>query len=245
MRDICSELIVKAIASDPVNPYIKATTNRISFSVFDLGTNNLAFDPIGADGDHLSLNEIFSKSKLLTSLRSNTNPDSMKHYFMIYASNFNPHTVKGIYKEDSERGIYHLYFGADRGIVKNIDFQKTDMQYLKEARIVDQNRVRKNTAFFIEPYNAKIPLYGVSVFKPGMMVYIDPKSIGIDLTIPRNERIPLGGYYNISKVFGKIEPGVFETIIDLNWISFVEENSLFNANLSQDKELSIDVATNV
>ncbi len=242
MKDICSELVIKAISSDPLGPYIKATRNRVSFSVFSLGSSNN--DPFGSNGNfgnlRLNLDNIEQRKGDLSKMRQKNIIDQ-KHYFMIYVSGQSTHKLSGNYENDSKNGVYHLFFGADRGIVKKISFSKTDMSYVKESRIVNQDKNKKGDIFFVEPYNASLDLWGTCVFKPGMCLYIDPKSIGMPKSIPKEKRIPLGGYYSIIKVLGRIEPGRFESTISLNWESSGEEATIYsNKNIINNNTKSID-----
>lgn len=231
LRDICAELITRAISPECLGPYSKAIQNRVSFSVFNIGSAGAdAFAPNGTFGNaRFSINQ--NANYDFARLRS-LNVDQTKQYFMIYIGGFAPHTLKGNYLDDIEKGIYHLYFGADKGIVKNIAFSKVDMQYLKEARIVNYTQTKKGDVFFVEPYNASIEMWGNSVYKPGMMLYIDPKSVGLPLSIPKNKRIPLGGYYTIIKVKGHIKPGAFNTTLEVNWESSGEDEEQTHINQS-------------
>ena len=41
-------------------------------------------------------------------------------------------------KDDEEHGVYHYEIGSNRGLLKSIKFSKTDMQYIREARFLNQ-----------------------------------------------------------------------------------------------------------
>lgn len=235
LKDICSELILTAVNSDPFYNLNKALKNKLSFSVFSLGSS--ANDPFIKNSKYgaqrLSIDNLDFDN--LASMRASDNISDQKHYFMIYISGGDAfHKLNGNFNYDNSIGIYHMYYGADKGIVKNISFSRVDQQYIKEGRIANAERSKKGDIYFVEPYNAKLELEGTSVFKPGMMIYIDPVSIGISDTIPIEKQIPLGGYYTILKVFSKIESGLFETSIDASWENSGKDD-LFSFSLTPTK----------
>lgn len=212
LRDLCSELVLKALRPDCFGPSSKGVRNRVSFSVFSLPSNDDK-EPI-PKGTRVNLEDIKVSRK--------GSPDKMRHYLLMYVSGHAPDKLKGEFGKDTSNGIYHFLIGADRGLVKFIDFDKADIQYLPEARILDDEDVNKGDAFLSEPYNAKVVMWGNSIFKPGMLVYIDPKTLGMGNMKPK-ERLPLGGYYSVIKVSNQIKPGVFETELNLNWVSHGDE----------------------
>ena len=122
------------------------------------------------------------------------------------------------YKDDTGSGIYHFYIGADRGMIKNITFSRADIQYLKEARIYDAYMNNVGNTFITEPYDATITMYGVTNYKPGMLIYIHPSINGT--TAKKEDRLPIGGYFVITKVNSVIEPGSFFTTLKCTWQTF-------------------------
>ena len=72
---------------------------------------------------------------------------------------------------------------------------------------------------FQDIYNATVKLFGNPVFKPGMLLYIDPKGLGLGPNVPgyRNSskafrmNMGIGGYYRIYRVINHIEDGEFST----------------------------------
>lgn len=221
LRDLCSELVLNALSPECFGNTTKNVRNRISFSVFSLPVANK--DPLcpsissGVFGNIRVNIDSISIEELKNLRRNQQNIQDFKHYFFIYVSGIAPTTLNGDYEKDVANGIYHFNIGADVGLFKRIEFSRADVQYLKEARITNAENSRRGELFLSEPYNAKLTLLGNSIFKPGMNVYVDPASIGMGLDIPKNKRLPIGGYYSIVKVSGFIEPGQFEVALELNW----------------------------
>ena len=66
-------------------------------------------------------------------------------------------------------------------------------------------------------------MVGNAIFKPGMLLFINPVGLGLDPVAKKEETIQgswasklgIGGYYVITKVESMIESGKFETILGL------------------------------
>ena len=141
---------------------------------------------------------------------------------LIYASTTAFNSLKGNEAEDTPRGLHHLYFGKDRGIVKNINFTKNDIPGLREAKFTRD--ILNPLAELSTRYNAAAALVGNVVFWPGQQVFINPTLLGTSIGRPQDPNsysniLGLGGYYVISNVKCLIESGKFETAIDAIWTS--------------------------
>ena len=123
-----------------------------------------------------------------------------------------------------DKGIHHLHIGQDRGLVKSIEFAKTDVPGLREAR-VEKSGTFDPIAQLSDVYEATITLFGNTFFYPGSYVYINPFGLasntpggdgGLGLPHTRNSIsniMGLGGYHIIINVSNYIEGGKFETTI--------------------------------
>jgi len=123
-------------------------------------------------------------------------------------------------ERDSKNGVYHLYLGADRGLVKSVNFTKVSAQYLREARI--QQESLNPLAQLAATYNVNLKLIGNTIFWPGQYIFVNPIGFGNGLGHPwdRNgkdgfgsisNQLGLGGYHLITEVNNFIESGKFET----------------------------------
>ena len=74
-----------------------------------------------------------------------------------------------------DKGIPNFVIVLDRGIVKNISFQRVDQAYLRESR------TSKSRTFAVgqlrELYNVTLELYGNNLLKPGTIIYVEPNSV--------------------------------------------------------------------
>jgi hypothetical protein len=159
-------------------------------------------------------------------LSTNTNPTNFVQYLLIY-----PHhkpktnTGTGSSYEDASKGIHHLYIGADRGLLKNVSFSKSDIQYIREARMMSQG---SNSLLQLSSlYRSSIKMVGNTIFYPGMLLYLNPfgfggMEFGMPYHGPGNRDNPnlsnimgIGGYQKVVKVNSSIdESGKFETTLD-------------------------------
>ena len=153
-----------------------------------------------------------------------------------------PHYISSEHKgrgnpiEDEEKGTYHLYIGADRGLTKKVSFQKSDIQYIRESRMMQQGS--NGLLQLSSVYKASISMIGNTLFYPGMEVYVNPfgfggKAFGLPNDGPGKIDKPnlsnimgIGGYYQILRVNSKINPGSFTTEIEAHFVYSGDENQL-------------------
>jgi hypothetical protein len=126
--------------------------------------------------------------------------------------------------DDSAKGIYHFYIGAEGGLVKSIDFTRTDVQGLREARQAES----RNLGQIRDVYDASVTLFGNQMFYPGMKVFINPP---LGFGRPESDGGPsgassgdlgslsnllgIGGYYDVITVESTItQSGQYETTIE-------------------------------
>ena len=125
--------------------------------------------------------------------------------------------MKGDPVKDANRGIYHYTVGEDRGLLKTIDFSKSDVQGLKEARQSEEGALSN----LRELYNAKVKMVGNNIHFPGQYVFLNPP-YGIGLPNQRGSpafRLGLGGYHSVVKVRSTIKRGGhYNTELECKWV---------------------------
>ena len=148
-----------------------------------------------------------------------------KHYLLVYGSTEildrrNPADVS----TDFADGIYHFNIGADAGLVKSINFTKTDVPSLKESRLTSQDEEEGQLR---DKYNASLELIGSSpLFTPGQKIYVNPTLAGMGTITSRNSiarQLGLGGYYDVIKVLSTIDRSGYRTSLECVWTSFGKE----------------------
>ena len=149
--------------------------------------------------------------------------------FIAIYPDFKPetHGGKGNYSNDMEKGIYHFHVGAATGLLKKINFSKTNITYLRESRMM-RHRGIGDFAQLSNVYNVSLELFGNFLFFPGMQIFIDPFGIGGkefgrpqgDLynadkkTINYAKLMGIGGYHLITSVKTTIGTEGFKTQVE-------------------------------
>jgi len=156
----------------------------------------------------------------------NLDPSDFVQYLLLYPHHRpETHIGRGKALEDAKRGVHHLYIGANKGILKNVSFSKTDIQYLRESRMLTQGQ--SGLLQLSSVYRANIKMIGNTIFYPGMLLFINPFGFGgIDFGLPQqgpgtldepilSNIMGIGGYQKVVKVSSTIsESGKFETEVE-------------------------------
>lgn len=150
--------------------------------------------------------------------------DNFHHYIILNANgSTRSHDGTGQYSNDTNAGVYHIEIGSNRGFVKNVNFSKTDQQYLREARFM--RRGIDGLMQLGSVYNVDIEMYGNSIFYPGMDIWLNPfgfggEALGKPQTGTQNSGkrslaniLGIGGYHTITNVSLNLTPSSFSTNI--------------------------------
>ena len=142
-------------------------------------------------------------------------------------------SLVGDKEKDHDRGIFHYSVGRDRGIIKNIDLSKTDLEGLKEVRFEQEGY--DGLQQLREVYDATITTYANVHAYPGTYLYIDPggwaPTTQQDLT-----SLGLGGYYMVITSENTFGPGQAETKMVAKWVASkdgVDRNKIINRTLTK------------
>lgn len=150
--------------------------------------------------------------------------DRPMNCMLLYLNSYKASELRADDIADKSKGIYHFYIGLDKGLIKSIDFSRSDIQGLREARQAES----RNLGQIRDVYNAKVTMIGNTMFYPGMKVFLNPP---IGFGRPENDGTPeqgvsesfgslanligIGGYYDVITVDSAISAdGKYETILD-------------------------------
>lgn len=122
--------------------------------------------------------------------------------------------------DDNKIGLYHLDVGSQKGILKSINFSKTDQKYLKEQRMT-QDETRP-FSILSNVFDVDINLVGNTIFFPGQRVYINLGERFSALGAPYKNKskaqiMGLGGYHLVTGVENEINTEGFNTKIKCRW----------------------------
>ncbi len=132
------------------------------------------------------------------------------------------HDGVGDYELDIGSGVFHVEIGSNRGLVKTVNFSKTDMQYIREARFM-RNGI-DGLLQLSSVYDVSIEMFGNTLFYPGMDLWLNPYGFGGTALgspadgLSQGKRslaniLGLGGYHTITSVTVNLSPGSFTTNI--------------------------------
>ena len=136
--------------------------------------------------------------------------------------------MNGNIEEDVSRGIMHYMAGRDRGIIKNIKFQKTETPGLRELRYEQEGY--NGLSQLREVYNVTIDTFANVTAFPGSYIFVDPKGLAPNMDYSGNSSalMPtandlttygLGGYYMINRSSHTFGAGKADTRIDAVWVA--------------------------
>ena len=258
IRDLATKLIVEMFSETCINREVERklmiqTANILAPKKKVKNKRHEAFSLCKKiDKYYIDVVEQYKKRDSILPLAGGGDPglsilDYTNYYLMYGISNSNvaEHPGRGDPHADGEDGIYHFLIGANRGLVKNISFSKTDMMYLREARFMRHGM--DGLAQLSAVYNAKVDMIGNTIYYPGMEIWIDPSGVGGLEFKPQEYRsiantLGLGGYHMVKRVNLSITPGGFTTSLDaLFTYSGDGYNRLFGAQRTDDKKKTIDV----
>ena len=132
---------------------------------------------------------------------------------VLYSPNSRPSVSKSEI-ENIQNGIYTHYIGGSCGLSKKISFHKTDMPYMREARL--QREGSLSALQLRELYNVSIDMVGNTLHRNGQYIKVDPTAIGVgSITSPGSianvaQLLGIGGYYLVSSVSHTISRSGFD-----------------------------------
>ncbi len=174
----------------------------------------------------LNLNEVPVEEPLFDYCAFSENVENLFEYLVISSEVTDLSVLQGVEEEDRKMGILHLDFGNAFSMMKKINFQKTDMEYLPEVRYATEGNFLFNQLANV--YDVNIEMIGNNLFKPGQYVYIDAAAIGAGAPWDRSPNgtnrswanlMGLGGYHLITEVAHSISVDGFNTNLKARWVS--------------------------
>jgi len=145
--------------------------------------------------------------------------NQQKSILYIYGHTMAPTFLRGDKSEDFDNGIYHFNIGSPNGLLRSVDFKRTDQPMLRSHRVVSYRG--SDTEIFREIYDADVSMFGNPLFLPGQYVFINPSPFGNPSMAGSTAfKLGLGGYYFVVKVKHDLSPGDYKTTLDCIWQDF-------------------------
>jgi len=225
VKDICAELITRALAGKCFGPDVKISqrfdTQPITFKMGPKGRANLKSTKVVSAWSPTSNPTKYSLVESIRALKSTTPANETELAMVLMSTDSKPKGLVGNYKHDTELGIYHQYLGSPCGLLKTMNFNREDQAYLREVKIQKEGALGPEQ--LRELYSAEIELYGNTLFKNGSYIYLDPKLMG---STPKQLRIlGLHGYYLITGVSSTVTENSFDVSVSAlhEGVAFREE----------------------
>ena len=154
------------------------------------------------------------KAKNLPTFEGQTHKSSKgwHHYLLLTATQRYPKDLNGERAKDFARGIYHLNLGQDAGLVKEINFVKSDQPFLQEVFMTQNMQLGQVQRL----YSADVKLFGNTCFDLGQLVYLDPNFPGMGSPRQRSawsRVLGLGGYYRVIHVGHELDRNGYQTAL--------------------------------
>jgi len=214
VKDICGELITKALSSRCFGPDVKFVQRFDAQPVSYDNKNAASFGPnreIRASSGDNSTTANLSLCREIRRLDHTTSPTDAQLGLVLLGTDSKPKGLSGrdSYGTDQELGVYHNYLGASCGLLKTVNFNREDQPYLREAKI--QREGSFSSAQLRELYSAEMEMYGNILYKNGSYVYINPTYIGADED--KLNILGLHGYYLITGVNSTVTENSFNVSV--------------------------------
>ena len=245
MKDMISDLIQTVLGKECFDDIEQHKSSiRTHFISAPLGEGldpilQRAFEQSGQTSDtsevhqnpRLDMNAITIKEPIFEDHDKNKRADEHVHYIVMFAQGPGGLRYPGTpgnelednmtpKEQDLQKGIYHLFIGRDRGLVTNVNFNKTNQPYLRQARLENMGAFNP-IAQLSDVYEATIDMMGNTMFLPGSRLYLNPFGLawGESFGLPHQRGtisniMGLGGYHIVTRVNNYIESGVFKTTLD-------------------------------
>jgi hypothetical protein len=224
LKDIIEKLILPAFGETCFMGAFKQLpiVSINMFSVPGFGSGNKSHPFINAlEGYRYSTTAIklIPGAELFNNTATHKPSTELFNFIYIYVSSIPTTQLKGIYREDVERGIYHIVPGLDRGIIKGITFSKNNVPYLTESKMFPDPSSGKKSDNVLATgiYNAKIKAIGTNLFRQGQLLYIDTSRFGMGVADAQkmlSSDLLIGGYYLVTKVGHNWDEYNYDTEID-------------------------------
>lgn len=236
INDMILYMVIPAIAPSAFGR--KAVLNkalRLSTLNISLPFNNIANPTDVLTGDSASSlfgGQILNPASLAAlkthfKIKTSTNTNQIGNYLFVYCSNQLPREIvanNGNITKDEKLGVYHFFIGTDTGIIKKVTFSRTDTPFYKEAKAFGSTGA-SNLGRLREVYDCNITMFGNNIYRPGDYIYIEPLFFTGTTALTLQNRLGLGGYYQVIDVETTISGDVYETVLNTVLAGYISEEN--------------------
>ena len=216
-----NDLVVRAIKTECYD-YAPRQKINLTYKPFTCPANTKRTQ-LFREKTRVTLQELEEVPFISEEHRSLSEKSEMENYILIHASVENPWDLTGDYEEDRQRGVFHIFYGEERGLVKSINFKRVDQPYIRAANIAGNfNDSQGTTKLLRGIYDAEIEMVGNNLFTVGSQLRIVPSLGGGGSTEKLTELaedLGIGGYFLVLEREDEVESGVYNTKLNTVWVS--------------------------
>lgn len=226
LRDLCSKLVNNLLS--PKRYGVVATRKALRTVTQSVWVDNKSElyeywkNNVDAYKPRFNVDKFYRKASKKTGYMSK--PTEFVYIYVVGGETNNLANTGKIARSAFNRGknIPHYVIGSQTGLLKNISFSRTQIPYKFEASLSEEASSTRKNLLFQDKYDAKITLFGNAIFKPGMLLYVDPIGLGLGEGIRRPRSVVsdyrynlgIGGYYRVVSVSNEISEEGFTTSLD-------------------------------
>jgi hypothetical protein len=222
LEDIYNSLLLPSLGSN-CNARIKNAPPRLEFSILDLGelpANSPVLKKNYLDAGRIPISKIGSLLKTARMRKSgNKSSVSTNKSFSLVVMFMSPRSTsrRKTKTQDQNDGVYWIELGKGNGAIIDYSFSKNDAPYLAEAKTLGSGALGADLAGGAI-YNFSCEMLGNGFFKPGQLIYVDPRQLQrTGKSKVSIGELRLGGYYVVDSVKISIKNGEFITSIEATW----------------------------
>lgn len=224
VEQIVSDLAIR-IMSTETYAFAPRQKTRLVYKALSLPKNKERFPPSkNSNCFRFQVNDLIGQDQNKIFRDTKNEPveeEETENFVFIYGFSENAWDLKSDYEQDIKKGIRHIYYGAETGLVKNIKFNRQDNPLIRSHNIKLASGGGGNDSKLLkEVYNATVDMFGNTIFDVGQTIYIEPSFFGsakVASRIKFAKELNIGGYFSINKITNSISEGKFNTSLDLKW----------------------------
>lgn len=217
----------------PLNDFIVALMKFVEREVFARTPLDFGRTEDRVDDPKFIINNINVDAESIVKLFDNQNVfKNIDMSDIKQVEDFEQNSVLVIEQVDSNpwlsEAVSVIVFGeTTKGVLKKINFEREDIPGHAEARLFSDRSSTSSNIALREKYNTSIETLGLTCYKPGSLLYLDPLPLDLGYTGSRNSlarSLGLGGMYRVVNLTSTISfdssGNKWNTKVNTKWESF-------------------------
>jgi hypothetical protein len=231
LRDLCSKLLNNVLSPTrygPLNPARSFVTRIQSVRVDkDSKLNQYWLDSYSSPKERINVEGLLRNMRQKAGGKKGSATIKQTEWIYLYTMGSSSDFLakhKGNSTFNINNDIPHYYIGGQHGILKSVSFSRTNIPGKLEAALASGAEPTRKNLLFQNKYDAQVEIFGNPIFKPGMLIYLDPRGIGLGSidtygtpTSPTGVDfrydLGIGGYYRVVNVTNTMSSGIFSTAL--------------------------------